>query len=98
MRILSFINRLLKGERHAGEAEECVLGRNGRERRILYSIPSAIKRAVSDCRGIGMLGKACADERGRASREMSEDPIRAESRCLIAAARHCGCLLVLQGD
>ena len=78
-------HRYQHGGIHAGTVEESVSGRNGRDRRILHSIPAALQRAVSDCRGIRMLEKACADERSRTSGEVSPDSVRAESRCLIEA-------------
>ena len=40
-----------------------------------------------------LIAAACADERSRASGKVSPDSVRAESRCLIEAARRCGCLL-----
>jgi hypothetical protein len=40
-----------------------------------------------------MLEAACSDERSRDSGEMSSDPIRRESRILIAAAQKTKCLL-----
>ena len=85
MKILNAIINLLKGGSHAGRAEESVSGRDGRERRILHSIPSICERAISDICGIRMLAAACADERSRDSRQMPSDPIRQEGVALIAA-------------
>lgn len=90
MEILKSIRELLKGGSHAGRTEKRVVGGNGRERRILHSVPSVRERIVSDIRGIRMLASACADERSRDTGEMPSDPIRRESRALIAAAKRVG--------
>ena len=84
---------LFKGGSHAGRIEESVSGGNGRERRILHSIPSICERAVSDIRGIRVLAAACADERSRDTGQMSSDPIRRESDILIAVAMRNGCFI-----
>lgn len=78
MKILNTLMNLFKGGSHAGRTEESVSGGNGRERRILHSIPSICERAVSDIRDIRVLAAACADERSRDSRQMPPDPIRRE--------------------
>ena len=85
MEIFKALVKLFKGGSHAERTEESVSGGNGRERRILHSIPSICERAVSDIRGIRMLAAACADERSRDSRQMPPDPIRQEGIALIAA-------------
>ena len=93
MKILNALVNLFKGGSHAERAEERVSGRNGRERRILHSIPSICERAVSDIRGIRMLASACADERGRDTGTLSSDQIRGESDILIAVAKRIGCFM-----
>ena len=93
MKILNTRMNLFKGGSHAGRTEESVSGGNGRERRILHSIPSICERAVSDIRGIRVLAAACADERSRDTGQMSSDPIRRESDILIAVAKRNGCFI-----
>ena len=93
MKILDTLMNLFKGGNHAGRTEESVSGGNGRERRILHSIPSICERAVSDIRGIRMLASACADERGRDTGTLSPDQIRGESDILIAVAKRIGCFM-----
>ncbi len=93
MEILKSLVKLFKGDNHAERAEERISGRDGRERRILHSIPSICERAVSDIRGIRVLAAACADERSRDSRQMPPDPIRRESDALIATAKRTGCFV-----
>ena len=85
MEIFKALVKLFKGGSHAERTEESVSGGNGRERRILHSIPSICERAVSDIRGIRMLAAACADERSRDTGQMSSDPICREGIALIAA-------------
>jgi len=68
-------------------------GRRGAERRIVYPVSAVCEQAVSDFRSIRMFARACADERGRAVGALPEDPVRRESRTLIAAAKSVGCLL-----
>jgi len=93
MKILNALVNLFKGVNHAERAEERVSGRNGRERRILHSIPSICERAVSDIRGIRMLASACADERSRDTGQMPSDPIRRENDILIAVAKRLRCFM-----
>ena len=93
MGIFKVLSRLLKGERHAGTVEERVSGGDGRERRVLHQIPAACERALSDIRGIRVLAAACADERSRDAGTVPSDPLRRESRALIAAARKTGCFV-----
>lgn len=93
MKIVNAIINSLKRTNHAGRTEKCVFGGNRRERRVLHRVNAAVGRALSDFSSMRMLATACADERGRNSRKMSSDPIREESRCLIAAAKKCGCFL-----
>jgi len=69
--------------------------RSGAERRIVYPVSAVCEQAVSDFRGVRMLARACADERGRTAGALPEDPVRRESRALIAAAKSVGCLLNL---
>ena len=90
MEIFKALVKLFKGGSHAERTEESVSGGNGRERRILHSIPSICERAVSDIRGIRVLAAACADERSRDTGALSSDPIRRESCALIAAAKRIG--------
>ena len=85
MGIFKVLSRLLKGERHAGTVEERVSGGDGRERRVLHPVPAVCERTLSDIRGIRVLAAACADERGRDSGAMPQDPLCRESRALIAA-------------
>ena len=93
MKVLNAILNLFKGGNHAGRTEGPVSGRDGRERRILHSIPSICERAVSDIGGVGMLARTCADERGGDTGTLPPDPIRQTSRALIAAAKKAGCLV-----
>jgi len=78
MKVLTAIN-LSKGSSHARRIEESVSGGEGRERRILHSIPSICEWAVSDLGGIGMLARTCADERGGDTGTLPPDPVRKES-------------------
>ncbi len=93
MKILSTLINLFKGGDHAGRTEKSVSGGDGRERRILHSIPSIRERAISDICGIRMLATACADERSRDTGQMPPDPIRRESNALTAAAKRTGCFV-----
>ena len=79
MKILNAIINLFKGDGHAGRTEGPVSGRDGRERRILHSIPSICKWAVSDIGGVGVLARTCADERGGDTGTLPPDPVRKES-------------------
>ena len=76
--------KLFKGGNHAEGTEERVSGRDGRERRIIYSFSSIRERAISDICGIRVLAAACADERSRDTGQMSSDPIRRENCALMA--------------
>ena len=96
MGIAQFITRLLKGGSHARRVEKTAPGRCGHERRILDSIPSVREHAVSDIRGIGVLARACAAQRGGDTGEMPSDPIRREGLALIAAAKRTGCFVAVQ--
>ena len=93
MKILNAIINLLKGGNHAGRTEESVSGGDGRERRILHSIPSICERAVSDFGCIRVLARTCADERGGDTGPLPPDPIRQESIALIAAAKESDCFV-----
>lgn len=93
MKILNAIINLFKGDDHAGRTEESVSGGDGRERRILHSIPSVCERAVSDIGSIRVLARTCSDERGRDTGTLPPDPIRQESVALIAAAKRSGCFV-----
>ena len=93
MGILKSLSELLKGGGHAGGTEEHIPGRNGRERRIIHSLPSVRERIISESRGIRVLASACAAERSRDSGEVSSDPVRRESRALIEAAKKVGCFV-----
>ena len=93
MEIFKALVKLFKGGSHAERTEESVSGGNGRERRILHSIPSICERAVSDIRGIRVLAAACADERSRDTGTLSPDQIRGESDILIAVAKRIGCFM-----
>ncbi len=93
MGILNAIINLFKGGNHAGRIEKPVPGGDGRERRILHSIPSICERAVSDIGSIGVLARTCADERGGDTGPMPADSIRQEGITLIAAAKKSGCFL-----
>jgi len=93
MKILNTIINLLKGGNHAGRAEESAFGGDGRERRILHSIPSICERAVSDIGSIRVLARTCSDERGGDTGSLPPDPIRQESIALIAAAKKSGCFV-----
>ena len=93
MKILDAIINLFKGDDHAGRTEESVSGGDGRERRILHSIPSICERAVSDIGSIRVLARTCADERGGDTGTLPPDPIRQESVALIAAAKQSGCFV-----
>ena len=93
MGILKLLRELFKGGDHARRTEEHISGGNGRERGILHSLPSFRERIISDIRSIRVLASACSDERSRDSGEMPSDPIRRESRALIAAAKSVGCFV-----
>ena len=93
MKVLNAILNLFKGGNHAGRTEGPVSGRDGRERRILHSIPSICKWAVSDIGSVGVLARTCTDERGGDTGTLPPDPIRQTSRALIAAAKKAGCLV-----
>jgi len=93
MGILNAIINLFKGGNHAGRIEKPVSGGDGRERRILHSIPSICERTVSDIGSIGVLARTCADERGGDTGPMPADSIRQEGIALIAAAKKSGCFL-----
>ena len=93
MKILSAIINLFKGGNHAGRAEESIPGGDERERRILHSIPSICKRAVSDIGCIRVLARTCADERGGDTGTLPPDSIRQEISALIAAAKKSGCFV-----
>ena len=82
-----------KGGKDAGRTSERVSGRDGYERRVVYPVDAIIKRAVFDIRGIRMLAKACADERGGDFGEVPPDPVCETSRRLIAAAKTQGRLI-----
>ncbi len=73
---------LFGGGRHARRTEESVSGGDGRERRILHSIPSICERAVSDIGGVGMLARTCAYERGRDTGTLPPDSVRKASIAL----------------
>ena len=88
MKILNAIINLFKGDDHAGRTEESVSGGDGRERRILHSIPSICEWAVSDIGCVGMLARTCADERGGDTGTLPPDTIRKESIALITAAKN----------
>ena len=85
--------RFLRGDRHVRRIEENLSGGDGHERRIIYPVTTIVEQALSDIRSVRMLARASADERSRDSGTLSEDSVRRESRALIAAARHAGCLL-----
>ena len=85
--------KFFKGGNHAEGTEERVSGGDGRERRIIHSLPSIRERAISDICGIRVLAAACADERSRDTGQMSSDPICRESCALIAAAKRIGCFM-----
>ena len=87
MKILDAIINLFKGDDHAGRTEESVSGGDGRERRILHSIPSVCERALFDIGSIRVLARTCSDERGRDTGTLPPDPIRQESVALTAAAK-----------
>ena len=87
MGILKLLGELFKGGGHARRTEEHISRGNGRERRVIHSLPALRERTISDIRGIRVLASACSDERSRDSGEMPSDPIRRESRALIAAAK-----------
>ena len=91
MRIFNSIIKFLKGDCHAGRTKKSEDGGCGRERGILHSIPSICEQAVSDIGSIRVLAGTYADERGGDTGEVSQDPIRRESRALIAAAKKTGC-------
>ena len=93
MKVLTAIINLFRGGSHARRTEESVSGGDGRERRVLHSIPSICEWAVSDLGGIGMLARTCADERGGDTGTLPPDPIRQASRALIAAATKSGCFV-----
>lgn len=93
MGIFNSIFKKLKGGKNAEGAVRIVLGGRGGERRILHSIATVRKQAVYDCRGIGVLARAYADERGRDPGQMPSDPVRRESRALIDAAKRVGCFM-----
>lgn len=93
MGFLKSLAELFKGGGNAERTEECVSGGDGRERRIIHSFSSIRERAVSDIGGIRVLAAACADERSRDTGQMPSDPVRRESRALIAAARRAGCFV-----
>ena len=93
MGILKLLGELFKGGGHARRAEEHISRGNGRERRVIHSLPALRERTISDIRGIRVLASACSDERSRDSGEMPSDPIRRESRALIAAAKKVGCFV-----
>lgn len=84
---------LRKGFFNARGTADSVLGRNGHNDRLLHSIPTIRKQAISDFRHIGMLATACAAERGRDPGEMSADQVRQESHALLVAAKKTGCFL-----
>lgn len=93
MGFLKSLAELFKGGGNAERTEECVFGGDGRECRIIHSFSSIRERAVSDIGGIRVLAAACADERSRDTGQMPSDPVRRESRALIAAARRAGCFV-----
>jgi len=93
MGIFNFIAKKLKGGKHAKGTAQSVSGGCERDSRILHSIPAIREQALSDVRGISVLARACAAERGRDTGAVQEDPIRRESRALIAAAKSVGCYL-----
>ena len=93
MKILRAIIGLFKGGNYAARTEGSVSGGSGRERRILHSIPSICERAVSDFGSIGVLARACSDERSGDTGSLPPNPIRRESVALIAAAKRAGCFV-----
>ena len=93
MGIFNSILLKLKGGRNAEGTVRTVSGGGEGERRVIHSIAAVCKQAVCDCRGLGVLARAYADERGRDSGQMPSDSIRRESRALIDAAKHVGCFV-----
>lgn len=87
------IIEFLKGVNHAGRTEKRVPRRDGRERRIIHPLASIREQILSDIGGIRVLASACAAERSGNSGEMPPDPVRRESRALIAAAKKTGCMI-----
>ena len=93
MNLFESIVNFLKGGNHAGGAEDCVPGGHGRDRRVLHKVSTVCEQALSDFSGIRMLASACADERGGDTGSVPSDPVRQESRALIAAAKKVGCFI-----
>lgn len=95
MGIFKSITRWFKGACHAGKTENRLSGRAGDERRILHTLAAIRENARADLRGIGMLAAGCAAQRSGNPGPLPEDPLRRESRTLIAAAKRTGCFLDL---
>ena len=95
MGIVKSIARWIKGAGHAGKTEKRLSGRAGDERRIFHSLATVCENARADFRGIGMLAAGCAAQRGGNPGPLPEDPLRRESRTLIAAAKRAGRFLDL---
>ena len=94
MTLLKYFTWLFNGGNDAKRTKERVSRGDKRERGIVHSFASIRERAISDFRDIQMLAEACADERGRDTGQMPQDPICRESRALIAAARRTGFLVM----
>ena len=87
MNFIEKISAILKGAAHAKRTEDTVSRGRVAERRVVHPLASVREQALSDLRRIRVLARACADERGRASRQMPSDPIRETGLALINAAR-----------
>lgn len=90
MSLIQQIAAVIKGASRAKRTEDPVPRRRIDERRIVYPFASVREQALSDLRRIRVLARARPDERGRAARQVSADPIRETSLALIDAARQFG--------
>ena len=93
MNVFGRIINFLRGGNHAGGTENRVSGGHGHEHRVIHPVSAVCEQALSDFRRIRVLAAACADERGRDTGALSSDPVRQESRALIAAAKKVGCFV-----
>lgn len=93
MQVANLLKRLIGVRPHADRFGTTGIAGKQHERCNVHSFAASRQRAVSDQSRIRLLAEEVAAERSRTADGDTQDKVRLESRCLIAAAKRAGCYI-----